>query len=89
MNKTLIALTLPLVLSACGVVSTQAVYEEIRAQEKARAVGKTSTPGTQLPHLDAYQKERATLRSEPATTLRSEPATTPNTTPQTPPPKQP
>jgi hypothetical protein len=81
MNKTLIALTLPLVLSACGVVSTQAVYEEIRAQEKARAVGKTSTPGTQLPHLDAYQKERATLRSEPATT--------PNTTPQTPPPKQP
>jgi hypothetical protein len=48
-------------LSGCGLVTTQAVYEEIRAQEKARAVGQKATPGTALPQFDIYEKERAKL----------------------------
>jgi hypothetical protein len=48
-------------LSGCGLVTTQAVYEEIRAQEKARAVGQKATLGTALPQFDSYQKERAKL----------------------------
>jgi hypothetical protein len=54
-------LTLPVVLSACAVVSPQAVYEEIRAQEKAKAVGSGTVPGHKLPPYDAYQKERSVL----------------------------
>ena len=46
-------------LTACGLTSTQAVYEQIRAQERAKAVGTSVPPGTGLPPYDAYQKERA------------------------------
>jgi hypothetical protein len=42
-------------------VSPQAVYEEIRAQEKAKAVGSGTVPGHKLPPYDAYQKERSVL----------------------------
>ena len=45
-------------LTACGLTSTQAVYEEIRAQERAKAVGTSVPPGTGLPPYDVYQKER-------------------------------
>ena len=61
MKKALLVLALPFVLSACGLVSTQAVYEEIRAQEKAKAVGSGTAPAHKLPPFDAYQKERSVL----------------------------
>jgi hypothetical protein len=64
MNKTVIALLLLVALSGCGLVSTQAVYEEIRAQEKAKAVGSASAPGSKLPPYDQYQKERSALSPE-------------------------
>jgi hypothetical protein len=46
-------------------VSTQAVYEEIRAQQKAKAVGSGTTPDNKLPPYDQYQKERSGLSPEP------------------------
>lgn len=64
MSKRLIALPLLLGLSACGLTSTQAVYEEIRAQERAKAVGTNVPPGTGLPRYDQYQKERSNLSPE-------------------------
>ena len=63
-KKSLIAMTLLSGLTACGLVSTQAVYEEIRAQEKAKAVGTSVPPGTGLPSYDQYQKERSGLPTE-------------------------
>ncbi len=64
MSKRLIALPLLLGLTACGLTSTQAVYEEIRAQERAKAVGTSVPPGTRLPRYDQYQKERSNLSPE-------------------------
>ncbi|MEY3613365.1 MAG: hypothetical protein RJB14_3087 [Pseudomonadota bacterium] len=58
MPKHLLALGLLCSLTACGLTSTQAVYEQIRAQERAKAVGTSVLPGTGLPPYDAYQKER-------------------------------
>jgi hypothetical protein len=58
-TKLLFTLVLLSNLMACGLISTQAVYEEIRAQERAKAVGTSVPPGTGLPPYDAYQKERA------------------------------
>lgn len=65
MNKALIALTLLGGLSACSLISTQGVYEEIRAQERAKAVGCGTAPGTPLPSYDQYQKERSVLSPDP------------------------
>lgn len=65
MNKALITLTLLGGLSGCGLISTQGVYEEIRAQERAKAVGSGTAPGTPLPSYDQYQKERSVLSPEP------------------------
>ena len=64
MNRTVIALALLAALSGCGLVSTQAVYEEIRAQEKAKAVGSGTAPAGKLPPYDQYQKERSVLSPE-------------------------
>jgi uncharacterized lipoprotein len=64
MSKWLVALPLLLGLTACGLTSTQAVYEEIRAQERAKAVGTNVPPGTGLPRYDQYQKERSNLSPE-------------------------
>lgn len=64
MNRTVIALTLLTGLSGCSLVSTQAVYEEIRAQEKAKAVGSGAAPAGKLPPYDEYQKERSVLSPE-------------------------
>ena len=57
MPKHLLILGLLGSLTACGLTSTQAVYEQIRAQERAKAVGTSVPPGTGLPPYDAYQKE--------------------------------
>lgn len=65
MNKALIALILSGFLSGCGLISTQGVYEEIRAQEKAKAVGSGTAPRTHLPPYDQYQKERSVLSPQP------------------------
>ena len=62
--KSLMALTLLAALSGCGLTSTQAVYEEIRAQEKAKAVGTSAPPNQGLPRYDQYQKERSVLSPE-------------------------
>ena len=64
MTKWLVALPVLLALSSCGLTSTQAVYEEIRAQERAKAVGTSVPPGTGLPRYDQYQKERSNLSPE-------------------------
>ena len=58
MPQCLLTLLLLCSLTACGLTSTQAVYEQIRAQERAKAVGTSVPPGTGLPPYDAYQKER-------------------------------
>lgn len=65
MNKTFIAFALLTALSGCGLVSTQAVYEEIRAQEKAKAVGTGAAPRPNLPRYDRYEKERGQMAAEP------------------------
>ncbi|MGV0959987.1 MAG: hypothetical protein ACOYB1_09125 [Limnohabitans sp.] len=57
----LLALTLLMALTGCGLTSTQAVYEGVRAQEKANAVGTNAAPETGLPRYDQYQKERSSL----------------------------
>jgi uncharacterized lipoprotein len=59
MIKPLMVLSMVAALSACGLVPAQAVYEEIRAQERAKAVGTRIPPGTGLPPYDVYQKERS------------------------------
>ncbi len=64
MPKLFFALTLLTGLTACGLVSTQAVYEEIRAQEKAKAVGSGAAPSNGLPRYDQYQKERSGIPPE-------------------------
>ena len=64
MTQALLALSLLTVLTACGLTSTQAVYEGVRAQEKAKAVGTNPAPGSGLPRYDQYQKERSVLSPE-------------------------
>jgi hypothetical protein len=58
-HKALITLPMAAALTACGLVPAQAVYEQIRAQERAKTVGTGMPPGTGLPPYDAYQKERS------------------------------
>ena len=64
MNKMIMVLPLLCALAGCGLVSTKAVYEEIRAQEKAKAVGTSTPPNQGLPRYDQYQKERSGLSPE-------------------------
>ena len=64
-TKILLALTLLTVISGCGLVSTQAVYEEIRAQDKAKSVGSGTLSGSKLLPYEQYQKERSVLLPEP------------------------
>ncbi len=65
MNKIVLGLTLLTGLPGCGLVSTQAVYEEIRAQKNAKAVGTGAAPSQPLPRYDGYEKERGQLSSTP------------------------
>jgi uncharacterized protein YceK len=52
MNKPCITLTLLLGLSGCGLISSQAFYQEIRAQENAKSAGSGAAPGNKLPTYD-------------------------------------
>lgn len=61
MTQALLALSLLTGLTGCGLTSTQALYEGVRAQEKAKAVGNNTAPSTGLPRYDEYQKERSVL----------------------------
>ena len=64
MIKSLMVLSTVAALSACGLVPAQAVYEEIRAQERAKAVGSGAAPASPLPPYDRYPKERSVLSPE-------------------------
>jgi hypothetical protein len=64
MNKPCITLALLLGLSGCGLISTQAVYQEISAQENAKSVGGGAAPSNKLPTYDQYQKVRSGLSPE-------------------------
>jgi hypothetical protein len=64
MHKTLTTLTLVMGLLGCGLVSIQTVYEEIRTQEKTKAVGTGAAPSSTLPRDDRYEKERGQLALE-------------------------
>ena len=48
-------------LSACGVVTEQSIYEGIRANERAKSVG-TGQDDKALPNYDRYSKERELLK---------------------------
>ena len=61
MMTTRLGLPLLVALTGCGLTSTQAVYDGVRAQEKAKAVGTNAAPETGLPRYDQYQKERSAL----------------------------
>ena len=48
-------------LSACGLVSHQSVYEGIRGNEKAKTTGTAHKPSA-LPNYDQYEKDRELLK---------------------------
>jgi hypothetical protein len=48
-------------LSACGVVTEQSIYEGIRANECAKSAG-TGQDDKALPNYDRYSKERELLK---------------------------
>ena len=48
-------------LQGCGIIQPQAIYEEIRTQERALAVGQSAVPRTDLPRYDQYEKARQQL----------------------------
>ncbi len=48
-------------LSACGTVNEQSIYEGIRTNERAKSAG-TGQDDKALPNYDRYSKERETLK---------------------------
>jgi hypothetical protein len=48
-------------LSGCGVISNQSVYEGIRGNDKAKTTGTTQKPNA-MPNDDSYEKEREVLK---------------------------
>ena len=48
-------------LSACGVVSEQSIYEGIRANARAQSVG-SGQDDKALPNYDRYSQERESLK---------------------------
>jgi hypothetical protein len=48
-------------LSACGVVTEQSIYEGIRANERAKSAG-TVRDDKALPNYDLYNKDRELLK---------------------------
>lgn len=53
--------TLVVLLSGCGVISSQSVYEGVRSQQKANNAGKEPKQPT-LPTYQQYEKEREELK---------------------------
>ncbi|MEY3923303.1 MAG: hypothetical protein RI915_950 [Pseudomonadota bacterium] len=62
-QKCLLSIVLLLLglLTACGFISHQSVYEGIRGSEKAKTTG-TSQKSSTLPNYDQYEKEREVLK---------------------------
>lgn len=58
-------------LGACGLVSTQSVYEGFRTQQRIKDAG-TPAPSDALGSYDAYQKERGKAKSAPADPVPAE-----------------
>ena len=48
-------------LSGCGVINNQSVYEGIRGNDKAKTTGTTQKPNA-MPNDDSYEKEREVLK---------------------------
>ena len=61
LRNRLVVLSMLLGLQGCGLIKPQALYEQIRAQEKAKAVGTPDASRTGLPGYDRYEKERTVL----------------------------
>jgi hypothetical protein len=58
-KRRLLAITVPLLLTSCGVVTERGVYEGIRANQKAQSpVGAEGATTKQMPEYDQYKKER-------------------------------
>jgi hypothetical protein len=56
-----VALLLCCLLSACGVVTEQSIYEGIRGNERAKSAG-TGQDDKALPNYDRYSRERELLK---------------------------
>ena len=56
-----VTLLLCCLLSACGVVTEQSIYEGIRSNERAKSGG-TGQDDKALPNYDRYRQERETLK---------------------------
>ena len=61
MNMLRVALLLCCLLSACGVVTEQSIYEGIRGNERAKSAG-TGQDDKALPNYDRYSREREFLK---------------------------
>ena len=48
-------------LTGCGLISNQSVYEGVRGHEKAKSTG-TTQKSSVLPNYDQYEKEREVLK---------------------------
>ena len=59
--KSLTALLLLSALTGCGLVSSQAVYESVRSQERSKDAGSSGPPAAKLPPFEVYQKDRSAL----------------------------
>ncbi len=58
-KRRLLAITVLLLLTSCGVVTERGVYEGIRANQKAQSpVGAEGATTKQMPEYDQYKKER-------------------------------
>ena len=58
-KRRLLAITVLLLLTSCGVVTERGVYEGIRANQKAQSpVGAEGATMKQLPDYDQYKKQR-------------------------------
>lgn len=57
-----IATSFVILLTSCGVINQQSVYEGIRSQQKASNAGLEPKPPI-LPTYQQYEKERGTLKN--------------------------
>jgi hypothetical protein len=58
------AILLTLLLTGCGMVTSQSVYEGFRTQQSVRDAGAPPTPADSMGSYDAYEKERQKLKSQ-------------------------
>ena len=61
-KKKLFAVCLPILLTGCGVVTSQSVYEGFRTQQNVKEAGTTQPSPAKMGTYDAYEKEREKLK---------------------------